>query len=195
MSMRVEGQGILIKRDAPRKFTFDGKSYQGFEGDSLGSALLANDKMLLGRSFKYHRPRGLVGAGADEPNSLVGLGVGKEFTPNERVATLSLKEGMKAKSQNRFPSLGFDFSSINNALWRFFPAGFYYKTFMWPRAFWKSIYEPVIRKQAGLGLAPEAGDPDRYEHYYAHFDVVIAGGGIAGLTAAEGRRSLVLKCC
>ncbi len=193
MSERISNDALLINSKKPVAFEFDGKSYQGFEGDSLASALLANDVTLLGRSFKYHRPRGLLASGADEPNALVGTGEGVAFEPNNRVTMVPISKGLKAISQNRMPSLGFDFSSVNNFLWRVFPAGFYYKTFMWPRAFWKGLYEPVIRRQAGLGKATNPGDPSRYEHYYAHFDVVIAGGGVAGLLAAEALGSAGLK--
>ena len=185
MSRRIKTGGQLIDRDLTISFSFDGKAFSGHPGDTLASALLANDVTLIGRSFKYHRPRGILASGADEPNALVGTGEGVNFEPNNRATTTPISVGLKSISQNKWPSLSFDIGALNNKLWRFFPAGFYYKMFMFPRVFWKYVYEPFIRQSAGLGKVTNAGDPDRYEHYYAHFDVVIAGGGIAGLLAAE----------
>ncbi|TCM83405.1 sarcosine oxidase subunit alpha family protein [Rhodovulum steppense] len=184
MSFRLDKGGRLIDRTAPCRFTFDGADHAGFVGDTLAAALLANDRMLVGRSFKYHRPRGVVASGAEEPNALVGLGQGGRFEPNQRATTTELFDGLVAESQNRFPSLDFDIGAINARLARFLPAGFYYKTFLWPRAFWKHVYEPVIRQSAGLGRAPTEADPDSYEHFHAHVDVLVVGGGIAGLEAA-----------
>ena len=140
---------------------------------------------LVGRSFKYHRPRGILSAGSEEPNALVTIdrGAGR-VTPNLRATQLELYQGMRARSQNRFPSLAWDFGAISNALAPLLPAGFYYKTFMWPRAFWRHVYEPAIRAAAGLGRAPAAPDPDRYLHHYAHCDVLVIGAGPAGLAAA-----------
>ena len=185
MSRRIDKTGQLIDRNRGLNFSFDGKTYSGQQGDTLASALLANGVTLVGRSFKYHRPRGVLASGADEPNALVGTGEGVNFEPNNRATTLPLHDGLTAVSQNKWPSLSFDIGALNNKLWRFFPAGFYYKMFMYPRAFWKHVYEPFIRQSAGLGKATKAGDPDRYEHYFAQFDIVVAGGGIAGLLAAE----------
>lgn len=166
-------------------FSFDGKVYNGYKGDSLASALLANGVVLFGRSFKYHRPRGLLGAGAEEPNALVSVDRGGgRFTPNLRATAVEIYEGLSAKSQNRWPSLQNDLGSINDRLGMFFPAGFYNKTFMWPRSFWEKIYEPAIRGMAGLGDAPSDPDPDTYDATYAHCDVLIVGAGPAGIDAA-----------
>ncbi len=166
-------------------FTFDGKGYTGSAGDTLASALLANGVMLFGRSFKYHRPRGVLGAGSEEPNALVSVRRGPgRFTPNLRATSVELYDGMVAESQNRWPSLRFDAGAINDRLSMFFPAGFYNKTFMWPRSFWERVYEPAIRRMAGLGNPPTEVDPDHYDATFAHCDVLIVGGGPAGLDAA-----------
>ncbi|TDE40831.1 sarcosine oxidase subunit alpha family protein [Antarcticimicrobium sediminis] len=185
MSTRVATGGRLIDRARPVRFTFNGKSLTGFAGDTLASALLANDQMLVGRSFKYHRPRGIVASGAEEPNALVGLGQGARFEPNQRATTTELFDGLSADSQNHWPSLEFDVGAVNSAFARFLPAGFYYKTFIHPRPFWKHIYEPFIRQSAGLGKAPKERDADSYEHFYFFADVVVIGGGVAGLAAAK----------
>ncbi|HCV63520.1 MAG TPA: sarcosine oxidase subunit alpha, partial [Alphaproteobacteria bacterium] len=178
-------EGGRINRGKPVQFTFDGTSYQGFEGDTLASALLANSVHLVGRSFKYHRPRGILSAGAEEPNALIRLGKGARIEPNLRATQIELYDGLTSESQNRWPSLNLDVGAINSLFHRFFPAGFYYKTFMWPASFWKSVYEPVIRNAAGLGkAADDHNDPDRYEKTHQHCDVLIAGGGAAGLMAA-----------
>ena len=184
MSTRLASGGRLVNKNKAVSFTFNGKNLRGFEGDTLASALLANDQMLIGRSFKYHRPRGVVASGAEEPNGLVNLGEGAKFEPNQRVTTTELYEGLTAKSQNHWPSLEFDVGAINTHLSRFLPAGFYYKMFIHPRPLWKHVYEPIIRHSAGLGKAPKDRDEDTYEHYHASFDVVVVGGGIAGLAAA-----------
>ncbi len=185
MSTRLADQGRLVNKNKAVSFTFNGKHLQGFEGDTLASALLANDQMLVGRSFKYHRPRGVVASGAEEPNGLVNMGKGGTFEPNQRITTTELFDGLTATSQNHWPSLEFDVGAINTALSRFLPAGFYYKMFMYPRPFWKHVYEPFIRQSAGLGKAPKDRDADTYEHFNVHVDVLVVGGGIAGLAAAQ----------
>ena len=177
--------GGQLDRSKPVSFSFDGRIHQGFAGDTLASALLANGVHLVGRSFKYHRPRGILAAGPEEPNGLVTVSRdAARRTPNLRVTQVELYEGLVATSQNRWPSLALDYGRINDLLSRFFPAGFYYKTFMWPATAWKSLYEPVIRRAAGLGEAPTLPDPDRYAQTYAHCDVLIVGAGPAGLAAA-----------
>ena len=178
--------GGAIDRDRPLGFEFDGVRYQGYAGDTLASALLAQGVHLVGRSFKYHRPRGIVSAGAEEPNALVQLARGARTEPNVRATTLELYEGLTAASQNRWPSVRFDIGAINNALSRFIPAGFYYKTFMWPPTpKWWLRYEHAIRRAAGLGRAASEPDPDTYEHQYAHCDVLVIGGGATGLASAR----------
>ena len=141
----------LIQTDKEINFVFDGKKYKGFKGDTLASALIANGIKLIARSFKYHRPRGIISSGSQEPNGLVEL-IHKDFRePNTKATTIELSEGLEAKSQNCWPSLKYDFMSINDKFSKFISAGFYYKTFMWPASFWEKIYEPLIRRAAGLG--------------------------------------------
>ncbi|HEY6334965.1 MAG TPA: 2Fe-2S iron-sulfur cluster-binding protein, partial [Alphaproteobacteria bacterium] len=176
-------QGGRIDRSKPLNFRFDGRAFQGYAGDTLASALMANGVSLIGRSFKYHRPRGIFSAGSEEPNALVQLGAGGRSEPNVRATQIELYDDLVAESQNRWPSLEIDFGSVNNLLSPLFPAGFYYKTFMWPRSLWMT-YESVIRKMAGMGKAPTEADPDRYERVNAHCDVLVVGGGSAGLMAA-----------
>ncbi|SFE80765.1 sarcosine oxidase subunit alpha family protein [Roseivivax sediminis] len=187
MSHRLATGGRLIDRSTSVRFTFNGTYLRGHAGDTLASALLANGRTLVGRSFKYHRPRGIVASGAEEPNALLGLGKGDRFEPNQRATTTELFEDASTTSQNHWPSLDFDVGAVNTALSRFLPAGFYYKMFMHPRPLWKHVYEPFIRKSAGLGEAPaaEARDPDSYEHFHIHTDVLVIGGGVAGLAAAK----------
>ncbi len=187
MSTRLAKHGRLIDRSKKVNFTFNGTSMQGYEGDTLASALLANDQMMMGRSFKYHRPRGVVASGAEEPNALVGLGEGNRFEPNQRATTTELFNGLTSASQNHWPNLEFDIGAINTHLSRFLPAGFYYKMFIHPKPFWKHVYEPFIRQSAGLGKAPDkdSRDADTYEHFYAFTDVLVIGGGVAGLQAAK----------
>ena len=182
-SFRLDKVGY-IDRDKKISFKFNGKKYFGYKGDTLASALLANGIHLVGRSFKYHRPRGFVGAGTDEPNAKVQLYKGAKTEPNATATEVELVEGLVAKSQNCWPSVSFDFGSINNLLNKFFPAGFYYKTFMWPKNFWYKIYEPIIRRAAGLGVAPLKPDPDRYEHKFEFCDVLVTGSGPSGLASA-----------
>ncbi|RFB79369.1 sarcosine oxidase subunit alpha family protein [Methylovirgula sp. 4M-Z18] len=177
-------QGGLIDRNQTLNFTFDGQSYQGFAGDTLASALLANGVSLVGRSFKYHRPRGILSAGPEEPNALVELREGARREPNTRATVAELFDGLVAQSQNRWPSLRYDLLSVNSLLSPFLGAGFYYKTFMWPASFWEKVYEPLIRRAAGLGKPPEAPDPDQYEKAHAFCDVLVIGAGPAGLMAA-----------
>jgi methylglutamate dehydrogenase subunit C len=176
--------GGLIDRARPLSFTFDGKDYSGFAGDTLASALLANDVKLVGRSFKYHRPRGILTAGSEEPNALVTLRRGARAEPNTRATTAQLFDGLEATSQNRWPSLAFDVMAANQLLAPFLVAGFYYKTFMWPAKFWEKIYEPLIRRAAGLGALSMQPDPDSYDRAHAFCDLLVIGGGPAGLAAA-----------
>ena len=176
-------EGGRLDRSRTIGFTFDGKRYEGCAGDTLASALLANGVHLVGRSFKYHRPRGVMTAGSEEPNALIQLREGDRTEPNIRATQIELYEGLTAESQNRWPSLSFDIGGVNNLLSRYFPAGFYYKTFMWPPSFWMK-YEHFIRRAAGLGKAPTAPDPDRYSKTYAHCDVLVVGAGPAGIAAA-----------
>ncbi|MGV3634786.1 MAG: 2Fe-2S iron-sulfur cluster-binding protein, partial [Pseudorhodoplanes sp.] len=183
MAYRLPSGG-RIDRARPLRFTFDGKSYQGFHGDTLASALLANDVRLVGRSFKYHRPRGILSAGSEEPNALVELRSGARREPNTRATVVELYDGLDATSQNRWPSLRFDLLSMTAPLSPFMSAGFYYKTFMWPARFWEALYEPLIRRAAGLGRAAGEADPDHYEKAYLYCDVLLIGAGPSGLAAA-----------
>ncbi|MBV5265540.1 sarcosine oxidase subunit alpha family protein [Pinisolibacter aquiterrae] len=177
-------RGGLIDRARPFAFTFDGRPYQGFQGDTLASALLASDVRLVGRSFKYHRPRGIVGCGTEEPNALVELRTGARREPNAKATTVELFDGLDARSQNAWPSLAFDAMAVNGLLSPFFGAAFYYKTFMWPKAAWEKLYEPMIRRAAGLGRTAEAPDPDAYDKAHAFCDLLVIGSGPSGLTAA-----------
>ena len=176
--------GGLINRDKPIEFKFNGKKYIGYEGDTLASALLANGIHLIGRSFKYHRPRGFFGAGVDEPNAKMQVEINGCSEPNINATEIELVNGLSASSQNCWPSVNFDIGAINNFLNRFFPAGFYYKTFMWPKSFWYRVYEPFIRKAAGLGIASLEKDKERYEHKYEYCDLLVTGSGPAGLASA-----------
>jgi sarcosine oxidase subunit alpha len=176
--------GGLIDRSSVIDFSFDGRTLQGHGGDTLASALLANGQLLMGRSFKYHRPRSVVTAGAAEPNALMEIGEGGRLEPNTRATMQEIYDGLVAKSQNRWPTLDRDFGAINSIASSLFVAGFYYKTFMWPKRFWEAIYEPIIRRAAGLGHLSHEDDPDRYEKAYAHCDVLVVGSGPAGLMAA-----------
>ena len=198
MSLRLQSGGRLIDRAQPLTFTFDGKRMQGFEGDTLASALLGNGQVLVNRSYKCHRPRGIIASGPEEPNALVGHGQGGRFEPDQRATTTELFDGLTAMSQYGSPSLGLDLMAVNQWFAGMMPAGFYYKTFIWPRPFWKSVYEPLIRDAAASGLPPKEPDPDVYEHFHAFADILIVGGGIAGLQAAlaagaSGARVLLLE--
>ncbi|MDQ2066948.1 sarcosine oxidase subunit alpha family protein [Xinfangfangia sp. CPCC 101601] len=184
MSQSNRISGGQIDRSKTLSFRFDGKSYQGHAGDTLASALLANGVRLMGRSFKYHRPRGPLSAGSEEPNALVHLRSGARQEPNTRATVAELFDGLEARSQNAWPSLKFDALAINDRLNTFLTAGFYYKTFMWPAAFWEKLYEPIIRKAAGLGALTRQEDPDSYDKGFLHCDLLIIGAGPAGLSAA-----------
>ncbi|NDH03149.1 MAG: sarcosine oxidase subunit alpha family protein, partial [Marivivens sp.] len=145
MSTRLANSGRLIDRSKPVEFKFNGKRFKGYEGDTLASALFANDQMMVGRSFKYHRPRGVVASGAEEPNALFNMGEGGRFEPNQRATTQEVFDGLTIRSQNHWPSLEFDIGAVNQLFARWLPAGFYYKMFIHPRPFWKHVYEPFIR--------------------------------------------------
>ncbi len=177
-------KGGLINRDTKLNFIFDGKAFIGHQGDTLASALIANGVHLMGRSFKYHRPRGVISAGSSEPNALVELREAGRKEANTRATMVELYHGLTANSQNRWPNLNFDVGAITSLASSIFVAGFYYKTFMWPKSFWEKIYEPLIRKAAGLGTASKEVDPDTYEKSYAHCDLLVVGSGPAGLMAA-----------
>ena len=181
-SFRVSGG--IVDRSRALRFAFDGREMTGFAGDTLASALLANGVRLAGRSFKYHRPRGILSAGSEEPNALVELRAGARREPNTRATAIELYDGLEAASQNRWPSLAFDLRAVNAWASPFIKAGFYYKTFMWPAAFWEKLYEPLIRHAAGLGRAAGVEDPDHYEKAFAFCDVLVIGSGAAGLAAA-----------
>ena len=195
MSHRLESPaGAWIDRSRPLAFTFNGRQLSGFSGDTLASALLANDVQLVGRSFKLHRPRGVWSCGVEEPNAIVDVGEGPRRTPNVRATMLPLVEGLTAASVNCWPRVGLDVGALTGAFAALLPAGFYYKTFMWPS--WR-LFEPAIRRMAGLGVAPRAPDPDHYEEVAAEAEVLVVGGGVAGLAAAasaarEGARTLLV---
>ncbi|MFP6687910.1 MAG: 2Fe-2S iron-sulfur cluster-binding protein, partial [Alphaproteobacteria bacterium] len=175
--------GARIDRSQRLGFRFNGKSYEGFAGDTLASALLANGVRLVGRSFKFHRPRGIYSAGMEEPNALVQLGKGAASEPNLRATQVELFDGLEAASVNCWPSVKYDVWALNDRVSSMLPAGFYYKTFMWPKSFWHR-YEKVIRKGAGLGIAPQAPDHNIYDKRHQHCDVLVVGGGPAGISAA-----------
>jgi heterotetrameric sarcosine oxidase alpha subunit len=181
--VRVAGKG-LVNRGKSVTFRFDGVSYTGFEGDTVASALLANGITLMGRSFKYHRPRGVLTAGSEEPNALVTVGEGAAAEPNVRATVQEIYNGLVVRSQNAWPSLDFDVMAVNDLAAPFLGAGFYYKTFMWPKRFWEAIYEPIIRKAAGLGALSGAHNEDTYEKAFAFCDVLVIGAGPSGLMAA-----------
>ena len=176
--------GGKINRDLKISFIFNGKTYFGYKGDTLASALLANGVHLIGRSFKYHRPRGIIAAGVEDANGKVQLYKDDITEPNVNVTEVELVNGLRIESQNCWPSVSFDVWAINNFLNRFFPAGFYYKTFMWPKSFWYKVYEPIIRKAAGMGTASLKSDPDRYDHQYEHCDILVVGSGPSGISSA-----------
>ena len=177
-------KGGLINRNKKISFKFNGKKYFGYEGDTLASALIANGVHLVGRSFKYHRPRGFFGAGVDEPYAIVQLKRNNETDPNIKATEQELFEGLEAESVNCWPNVNFDIGAINNFFRMFIPAGFYYKTFMWPKSFWYKLYEPIIRKAAGFGKASIKHDKERYEHKYEYCYLLITGSGPSGLASA-----------
>ena len=183
MSNRIKNPHVCVDFTKPLTFTFDGKQYQGFVGDTLASALLANGVKVVARSFKYGRPRGIVGAWAEEPNSLVQVDVGARTTPDLKSTQVELYDGLVARRTTGWPSLSFDLKSISGKFSRFMPAGFYYKTFKFPASFWP-LYEHIIRKAAGYGSAPIEADADTYDHKHHHVDVLVVGGGASGLMAA-----------
>ena len=198
MSNRLP-KGGRIDRSKPIILRFNGRPLPAFEGDTAASALLANGIHFVGRSFKYHRPRGLLSHGSDEPNALLDVDRGNDRRePNNRATVVEAFDGLSLRSQNHWPSLGLDVGEINSVLGSVFVAGFYYKTFMWPPAFWKHVYEPMIRRAAGLGTAPTVPDPDRYAQRHAHCDVLVVGAGPAGLSAAlaasQNAQTLVTVC-
>ena len=182
MSQRLN-QGGRVDRKRPIRFTFNGKSYTGYQGDTLASALLANGVSMVARSWKYHRPRGILGSGVEEPNALVQLFEGNRLIPNARMTEVELVDGLMAKSIHAKPSIDFDVGAVNGWMSRFIPAGFYYKTFMASQEAWH-YFEKRIRAVSGLGESPTELDPAKYDKQYVHCDVLVVGGGIAGLTAA-----------
>ncbi|WP_120500184.1 sarcosine oxidase subunit alpha family protein [Roseovarius sp. EL26] len=184
MSQINRVKGGLIDRAQPLNFTFNGKSMQGFAGDTLASALLANGQRLVGRSFKYHRPRGIFSAGSEEPNALVQLRTGAHQEPNTRATMAELFNGLSATSQNHRGSLEYDLMAATDYVSPFLSAGFYYKTFMWPKAFWEKFYEPIIRSSAGLGRLSMEEDPDIYDKGFLHCDLLVIGAGPSGISAA-----------
>ncbi len=181
--MRIDGKG-LVDRSRPVRFQFEGMGHTGFAGDTLASALLAKGVRLMGRSFKYHRPRGVLTAGSEEPNALVTVGRGAAQEPNVRATVQEIHDGLDARAQNAWPSLKVDAMAINDLAWPFLGAGFYYKTFMWPHGFWERLYEPLIRRAAGLGSLSGVPNADRHEKAYAFCDLLVIGSGPAGLMAA-----------
>ena len=181
--MRVAGRG-LVDRSRTVRFSFDGHHYEGFAGDTLASALLANDVRFVARSFKYHRPRGIMGAGSEEASALVTVGKGAGQDPNVRATVQEIYDGLVANPQNCWPSLDYDLLGLNDLFAPFLGAGFYYKTFMWPKAFWERVYEPIIRRSAGIGALSGTHNPDRYEKAFAFCDLLVIGAGPAGLMAA-----------
>lgn len=189
MAARRLEQGGRIDRDRPVRFTWDGKTLHGYQGDTLASALLANNETVVGRSFKYHRPRGVTSAGVEESGALVTIGAGARRNPNVRATAQELYDGLEASGQNAWPGVRFDLGGLNNLFSRFFVAGFYYKTFMGPPwgkgTGWWMFFEKLIRRAAGMGAASREPDPDRYEHAHAYCDVLVVGAGPAGLAAAQ----------
>jgi sarcosine oxidase subunit alpha len=193
--MRVEGRG-RIERERPVRFTFDGQGVTGYAGDTVASALLGRGIRLVGRSFKYHRPRGILTAGSEEPNALVQVGRGDAMVPNVRATVQEVFDGLTVTSQNHVGPLHRDLMAVNDLFWPFLGAGFYYKTFMWPRRFWEGLYEPMIRRAAGLGRMTREASPEESERAFAFCDLLVIGSGPAGLmaalTAARGGADVIL---
>ena len=187
-AMRIDGG--MVDRSRTLSFSWNGRWMTGYHGDTLASALLANGERLVGRSFKYHRPRGIFTSGSEEPNALVQLREGAAQEPNTRATTIELFEGLNATSQNHRGPLAFDLMAANDLLSPFLSAGFYYKTFMWPKAFWEKLYEPLIRASAGLGRLSMQPDPDVYDHGFLHCDLLVIGAGPAGPFRCTGSRTI-----
>jgi NADPH-dependent 2,4-dienoyl-CoA reductase/sulfur reductase-like enzyme len=183
MKRRATG-GSAIERGQTLSFGFDGQALLGVQGDTLASALLASGVRLVGRSFKYHRPRGVLTAGSEEPNALLEVLRDGAFHPNIRATVQELHDGLQARAQNCWPSVQRDVMAVNDLLSPVIGAGFYYKTFMWPRAFWERVYEPLIRRAAGLGRLPRTHQDAPHEKAFAFCDLLVIGAGPAGLMAA-----------
>jgi sarcosine oxidase, subunit alpha len=183
MSNRINHKNSRVDLNRPLTFTFDGQTYQGFAGDTLASALLANGVKVVARSFKYGRPRGIIGSGAEEPNALVQIDVGARTTPDLKATQVELYDGLVAGRTSGWPSLAFDLKSVGGKFSRFMPAGFYYKTFKWPTKLWP-FYEDIIRRAAGYGKSPVEADTETYDHQHHHVDLLVVGGGATGLLAA-----------
>ena len=181
---RAAEGGHLIDRSEPLRFDFDGHRHEGYRGDSLASGLLAAGVRIVARSFKYHRPRGIWGFGPEEPNAMVTTGVREEARPNLKATEIPLSDGLAAFGQNAWPSVAWDLGGAVGLAGDILPAGFYYKTFMWPARWWHRFYEPLIRRMAGFGPAPSAPDDAFYAKRRIHADVLVAGGGPAGVAAA-----------
>ena len=180
---RIAHKNSRVDLNKPLNFTFDGTSYQGFAGDTLASALLANGVKVVARSFKYGRPRGIIGSGAEEPNALVQIDVGARTTPDLKATQVELYDGLVAGRTSGWPSLAFDLKSIGGKFSRFMPAGFYYKTFKFPVKMWP-LYENIIRRAAGYGKSPIEADTETYDHKHHHVDLLVVGGGACGLLSA-----------
>jgi sarcosine oxidase subunit alpha len=185
MSQYFRRDGGLVDRSRTRRFTFNGEAMTGHPGDTLASALLANGRHFVARSFKYHRPRGVFSAGSEEPSALLTVGEGAAATPNTRATTVELTDGLSARSQNHRGSLERDLLAINDLLAPFLAAGFYYKTFMWPASFWEKLYEPAIRASGGRGALSGVADPDTDDKGVLPCDLRVVGAGPAGRAAAR----------
>ncbi|MDT8345178.1 MAG: sarcosine oxidase subunit alpha family protein [Thermohalobaculum sp.] len=180
-------EGGTVDRTRPLRFDWDGLTLTGLQGDTLASALLANGVRVVGRSFKYHRPRGVMSAGPEESGAIVTTGRHTRRVPNEKATAVELFDGLHASGQNAWPGVRFDIGEVNDLLGRFFTAGFYYKTFMGPgRGTWAWMqFEKLIRRAAGMGTASRAPDPDHYDIAHDFCDLLVVGAGAAGLVAAR----------